>query len=278
MIERLARAIFVIVALCGVASAQVPNQSGMGVPNSSSGSSAPCSAFGTTAGTCAQGGVITAGGPTGSATVAPIITYNAAGQLTTVSSATITPAIGSVTGLGTGVATALGTNVGSAGAPVVNGGALGTPSSGNLANTTGYPAAALPAATISTQGAIVSGCTSWTPTDQSGAGLAFTSVSAVYCLKGPAGSQEVSIYVTLTYPTTVSASNAAISLPVAVPNQTYAGVPGTVVGNSTGVTGAVVKAVPNTTTAVFVNNAFVATPNSTLSLKPLTFFMQYPVQ
>lgn len=58
----------------------------------------PCSAFGTTAGTCAQGGVITAGGPIGSATVAPIITYNAAGQLTTVSSATITPAASSITG------------------------------------------------------------------------------------------------------------------------------------------------------------------------------------
>ena len=93
--------------------------------------------YGTAANTAAQGGVITAGGPTGSATVAPIITYNAAGQLTTVSSATIAPAIGSVTGLGTGVATALGVNVGSAGAPVVNGGALGTPSSGTVTNLTG---------------------------------------------------------------------------------------------------------------------------------------------
>lgn len=43
-------------------------------------------------------GTITAGGPTGSATVAPIITYNAQGQLTAVSSATITPAAGSITG------------------------------------------------------------------------------------------------------------------------------------------------------------------------------------
>ncbi len=50
-----------------------------------------------------------AGGPTGSATVAPIVTYNAAGQLTAVSSATITPAVGSITGLGTGVATFLAT-------------------------------------------------------------------------------------------------------------------------------------------------------------------------
>lgn len=42
-----------------------------------------------------------AGGPTGSATVAPIITYNAQGQLTAVSSATITPAFSSVTGQAT---------------------------------------------------------------------------------------------------------------------------------------------------------------------------------
>lgn len=74
-------------------------------------------------------GVITAGGPIGSATVTPIITYDAKGRLITVSSATITPAVGSITGLGTGVATALGVNVGTAGSFVVNGGALGSPSS-----------------------------------------------------------------------------------------------------------------------------------------------------
>jgi hypothetical protein len=41
--------------------------------------------------------------------------------------------------LGTGVQTALGINTGSAGAFVVNGGALGTPSSGTLTNATGLP-------------------------------------------------------------------------------------------------------------------------------------------
>jgi hypothetical protein len=40
---------------------------------------------------------------------------------------------------GTGVSTALGVNVGTAGAVVVNGGALGTPSSGTLTNATGLP-------------------------------------------------------------------------------------------------------------------------------------------
>jgi hypothetical protein len=47
--------------------------------------------------------------------------------------------IGSVTGLGTGVGTALGINVGSAGAPVVQNGALGTPSSGMLSSCTSLP-------------------------------------------------------------------------------------------------------------------------------------------
>lgn len=83
--------------------------------------------------------IISAGGPTGSATVAPIITYDAKGRLTAVSSATITPAVGNITGLGTGVATALGIAVGSAGGPVTFNGALGTPSSGTLTNATGLP-------------------------------------------------------------------------------------------------------------------------------------------
>ena len=44
-----------------------------------------------------------------------------------------------ITAFGTGVATALGVNTGSAGAFVVNGGALGTPSSGTLTSATGLP-------------------------------------------------------------------------------------------------------------------------------------------
>ena len=75
----------------------------------------------------------------GSATATPVIAVNAQGQITSATNTTITPAVGSITGLGTGVATALAINVGSAGSPVVNGGALGTPSSGTLTNATGLP-------------------------------------------------------------------------------------------------------------------------------------------
>jgi hypothetical protein len=51
-------------------------------------------------------------------------------------------AVPSLTGAGTGVLTALAVNTGSAGAVVVNGGALGTPASGDLSNCTGLPNAA----------------------------------------------------------------------------------------------------------------------------------------
>lgn len=78
-------------------------------------------------------------GSYGSATAAPAVTVNAKGLVTAVSTNTITPAVGSITGLGTGVATALAVNTGSSGAVVVNGGALGTPSSGSLANCTSLP-------------------------------------------------------------------------------------------------------------------------------------------
>jgi len=73
----------------------------------------------------------------GSASSIPVIAFNAQGQATSVTNTTVTPAVASITGLGTGVATALAINVGSAGAFVVNGGALGTPSSGTVTNLTG---------------------------------------------------------------------------------------------------------------------------------------------
>jgi hypothetical protein len=73
-------------------------------------------------------------GSFGSATQVVALTVNGKGLVTAAANTTITPPIGSVTGLGTGVATALGVNSGSAGSVVINGGALGTPASGNVAN------------------------------------------------------------------------------------------------------------------------------------------------
>jgi hypothetical protein len=82
-------------------------------------------------------------GSFGSATQCTAFTTNGKGLITAASAVTCTPALASITGLGTGVATALAVNVGSAGAVVVNGGALGTPSSGTLTNATGLPTTAL---------------------------------------------------------------------------------------------------------------------------------------
>ena len=74
----------------------------------------------------------TVGSITGSVTITG---SPSSGQLTSWTGAT------SIQGIttGTGVATALGVNTGTAGSFVVNGGALGTPSSGTLTNATGLP-------------------------------------------------------------------------------------------------------------------------------------------
>lgn len=83
--------------------------------------------------------IIAAGGPTGSATATPVITYDAKGRLTAVTSATVTPAVGSITGLGSNVDTW-----------------LATPSSANLA-------AAL-TDEMGSGSAVFGAASTWTPT------------------------------------------------------------------------------------------------------------------
>ena len=107
-------------------------------------------------------------GSFGSATQASTFTVNAKGLITAAANVTVTPAVGSITGLGTGIATALGVNVGSAGAPVLFNGAGGTPSSLTLTNATGLPIAGL----TGNQASYV-----WSSSAASGSTVSFTSLS-----------------------------------------------------------------------------------------------------
>lgn len=113
-------------------------------------------------------------------------------------------------------------------------------------------------------------CTSWTPTDQSGASLTFTSVSAMYCQIG----NMVFAYGTLTYPSTVDATNAKISLPIAVPNQPYAAVSG--LSGSAAATSIAMRTIINSSTAAFFTSAGVQSTNAQLTLQVLHFILIYP--
>ena len=138
----------------GTAGSVIVNGGALGTPSSGVATNLTGTASGLTAGNVTTnanltGDVTSSGNATtlatvnsnvgtfGSATQASQVTVNAKGLVTAASNVTVTPAIGSITGLGTGVATALAVNTGSAGAFVVNGGALGTPSSGTATNLTG---------------------------------------------------------------------------------------------------------------------------------------------
>lgn len=117
--------------------------------------------------TVSNGGVFTFGtvnsnvGSFGSATLCATVTVNAKGLITAASAATCTPAVGSITGLGTGIATWLGspssanlraalTDETGTGLAYFQGGDIGTPSAGVGTNLTALNASNISTGTLPT--------------------------------------------------------------------------------------------------------------------------------
>lgn len=147
--------------------------------------------------------------------------------------------------------------------PTLTSPVLGTPASGTLTNCTGLPGT----------GVVATG-TSWTPSDQSGAGLSFSAVSASYQQIG----NIVFAFFSLTFPSTGSGASILIGgLPVTSANQTYAVIASPVMANGV-VAGFVFRPVANSTNFQIENMATpTLSPNSAFSTLTISGCIVYPV-
>lgn len=278
----------------GITSSAVFNGSGSGATTVQ----ASATASGTLTLPAATATLLYNGGPLG--TPASGIATNLTGTASGLTAGAV--AVGGITGLGTGVVGALQTNVGLANSFVVNGGVLGTPSSGVGTNLTALNASNISTGTLASarggagavngvlqgdgSGNVSQGATTgltdattdtaWIPTDTSGAGLTFTAVTARYTKIG----KTVTAIFRLTYPSTVSGASAAIGgLPVATsPNYPASG--GVTAGSCffTGTPNAILAPLvisSNTGLTGLANNAGVLALNSVLSTQTLLCTFTY---
>jgi hypothetical protein len=160
----------------------------------------------------------------------------------------IGPAVGDITGLGTGVATF-----------------LATPSSANLAAavTDEDGTGSLPMEATGT----------WTPSDQSGGGLTFSAVSCKYTRIG----NMVHAYGTFTFPANASGATTLIGgLPFAVPSGFN--IPSATRSNSGAVASLITEAVQGSSNFRFYNNSSGAPPtNAQMTNALVTVHLMYPI-
>lgn len=115
--------------------------------------------------------------------------------------------------------------------------------------------------------------TAWTPTDASGAGLAFASTSGSYTRIG----NMIFAYASVVYPATADGSSAAIGgFPVSVPNAEYARQ--CIMSGSTSANGKIIIPTKATTTAAILTASLGAVTNAQMSGATIYFNCIYPAQ
>lgn len=238
-------------------------------------------------------------GSFGSPTNCVNFNVNAKGLIIAATAVTCTPAITSVTGLGTNVATALNIPVGTAGSFIVQNGVGGTPSSMVGTNITALNASQLTTGTVaaarggagtitgalaangsgvvsqaaSTQLSDATAAGAWATTDQSGAGLSFTSVTGNFSVinKTCVGNLRA------TFPSTANGSNARLSVPCSAANNGNQAI-GSCFTTAAAPNGTLIPLIlANTAAITFINTAgsAVSSTNANLSTATITCSFAY---